>query len=277
MPAHYTSHISFDCPICEAPVRETVDVPGTDWGGDTADERYTMDSETIGCFECGAHFDLGIGNQDGTIFATLSEHRDVKVKASDTELQFEPEEIDWDLPAEPSLVVISTLNDIIALVDLHGDPSRVSVFNRMAFIQQIAALEAYLCDFLLNQVRLKPAALAAIVKGDRDLKDQKLTLVEVLADAHVVKRAVAEHLQMQLYHKLAKVEAMYRTALGVGLLPNADIKQRLFAAMPTRHDCVHRNGLDKDGARRLEVRAGFLRQIDADIRAVVTHMEGRID
>lgn len=277
MPAHYTSYISFVCPVCGEDVGETISVPGTHWSGDTADERYVMDSETVSCAGCDTPLDLEIGNQDGTIFVTLSEYRGVEVKASYAELQSEPVDIDWDVPDEPALILYFTLGDIRTLVEQHGDPEAASVFNRMAFIQQVSAFEAYLGDFLLDQVKNKASVLTALVTGDKELKDRKLSLSEVLADPQAVKRTVAGHLQGQLYHKLDKAEMLYRTALSVALFPNDEIKERLFQAMPIRHDCVHRNGLNKEGVRRGEVTAGFLRQMDADVRAVAAHLESRID
>jgi hypothetical protein len=63
----------------------------------------------------------------------------------------------------------------------------------------------------------------------------------------LVERKVREHLRAVLYHNLAKVDVLYDIALGVRILNLAGDKKSLFKAVILRHDCVHRNGFDKDG------------------------------
>ena len=74
-----------------------------------------------------------------------------------------------------------------------------------------------------------------------------------MEDEDIVFKRVTHHLKALLYHNLPKVNALYRIAARIDIFPDETIKARLFEAVPIRHDCVHRNGNDKDGAPSNEV------------------------
>ena len=275
--AHYLATVVFACPGCGETIDEAIDAPEPYWTGDTADERYVTDDVDVACGGCDMTFWLEVGNQDGDVRATLRDHPAVRVDVSDVEVTHEPDERwDWDLPSDTRNVLQTTLWEIRHLVRQHGDAQQASVFNRMAFSQQVAAMEAYLGDTLAQRVKDDRDALSRIIEGDRVLKAQTLPLATVLADPHAVRTRVGQHLQSQLYHKLDRVSVLYRTALEINLFPDPATKERLFAAMPVRHDCVHRNGLTRDGRLRSEVTTGFLTQMDADIFAMVEHIEEQL-
>ena len=54
---------------------------------------------------------------------------------------------------------------------------------------------------------------------------------------------VGKYLQDLIFHKIDKVEPMYKSVLGINF---GDVKW-LFEAVALRHHCVHRAGYDKDG------------------------------
>jgi hypothetical protein len=62
------------------------------------------------------------------------------------------------------------------------------------------------------------------------------------------------YLRNMVWHNLAKANAMYRAAFDIDLfkLLGDENKAILLRAVEHRHDCVHRNGTDKEG-KKLDV------------------------
>lgn len=268
----YLSDVQFVCPKCGQENMETVPVPGTDWTGDSADERFTQDNEDVPCQGCGDVFSICLQNNDGRIHVSSNDSEDIRFTASDA---YEPDD-DIDLPSDPAINILMMLEDIREV--LNGSPLsfHTATLHRMAFIQQCAALEAYLSDTLVGEVLNKAGALKRIISGDRDLKEMKLPLSVILNNTGLVPHTVAMHLRGLLYHNFKKIEIIWRHALKFDLFPSADIRLRMMKAEPIRHDCVHRNGKDKRGDERTEVDAEFVEQMDKDIRLVIQHIEGQL-
>ena len=108
-------------------------------------------------------------------------------------------------------------------------------------------MEAYLADRLIKEIEADPGALRHLLDQDDDLAKEKFTLAEISKDPALVERKVREHLRSIQYHNLAKVDVLYNIALGIRILKGGNDKPSLFKAVMLRHDCVHRNGFDKDG------------------------------
>lgn len=117
----------------------------------------------------------------------------------------------------------------------------------MVFSQQVTALEAYLGDTLISAVMSDAAAMQRLIEQDEKLVKEKFSLVEISKEPTLVERKVREHLRSILYHNLAKVDVLYNIALGIRILEEAKDSVSLLKAVTLRHDCVHRNGFDKDG------------------------------
>jgi hypothetical protein len=275
--AGYASDIQFTCAECDEHNIETIAVPETNWTGDNADERFAEDQEDIWCARCNEGYSLSVQNSDGRIDITNNDGRDLKVRASDAYMA-EPDDDDdaWDLPSDPAVNILMTLEDVRTV--LKGTPPSFhsATVLRMAFIQQFAALEAYLSDTLITEVVNKPGALQRIIVGDRELKELKLPLAEIHGNPAIVAHTAATHLRGLLYHNFKKIEIIWKLTLDFDLFPDRDIKARMMKAEPIRHDCVHRNGKDKGGNIRTEVDDTFVRRMDEDIRALVEHVEGNI-
>ena len=125
--------------------------------------------------------------------------------------------------------------------------------NRMIFAQQISALEAFLADRLINRVIEDSEARARLLALDHDLLKAKYSLSEISAEPNFVTSRVRAHLRTIAYHNLPRVSILYKAAFDTDLLAMlGEDKDRLFKAIELRHDCVHRNGRDKEG-KRLDV------------------------
>jgi len=272
---HYGSDIRYFCNRCQETTADTIEVPETFWSGDNADERFTQDQVEVTCGNCFAEYMLDVQNSDGTITATAIGEPDVSVRCSNAYI-LGPDEYDLDLPDEPGMIILQTLADVREVLKMASREFYAGTVNRMAFIQQFAALEAYLSDTLIGQVLERPDVLARALKGIDELKRVTLPLSAIVDDPDIVKRTVSSHLRDLLYHNFAKVSSIWRVTLEFQMFPDKDVQARMFAAVPIRHDCVHRNGKDKDGKERSEVTAAFVRQVGEDMREMVRHIESEI-
>jgi hypothetical protein len=79
-----------------------------------------------------------------------------------------------------------------------------------------------------------------------------------------------------LYHNLAKVDFVYDTALQVKILKLISDKSRLFNAIKLRHDCVHRNGFDKDGNELIVFTKQFVQETAELIKDFVAEIEAAV-
>jgi hypothetical protein len=163
----------------------------------------------------------------------------------------EPPPDDWvayPIPKDPFTIFLASYGQTRDLLTSHGSFAGTDLLNRMVFSHQITALEAYLGDTLINEVLRDVNAITRLIQNDSDLKQMKFTLPEIAANPDIVKDRVRDHLRSILYHNLPKVDALYGIALQLRILPLAGSeKDDLFQAVNLRHDCVHRNGVDRDG------------------------------
>ena len=181
--------------------------------------------------------------------------------------------LDYDVPASPFTVFMDSYHhtgDLMA--DVGKDDGRY-LLNRLIFSHQVTALEAYLGDTLLNVVASDPDAMQRLIDADDELSKQKFTLAEIRKEPGLVERKVREHLRAILYHNLAKVDALYNIALGIRILSLTDKKAYLFQAVMLRHDCVHRNGFDKDGQELSIFTRERVRETADIIRSLVKSIE----
>lgn len=82
-----------------------------------------------------------------------------------------------------------------------------------------------------------------------------------------------EHLRGIMYHNLRKVDVLYRIALEFRILNLAADKDSLFKAVFLRHDCVHRNGSDKEGNELKVFTKAFVQHTADLIRDFVQSIE----
>jgi hypothetical protein len=176
-------------------------------------------------------------------------------------------------PDDPFAMFMSSFRGSSDLLAQSGSDDGGHLVNRLVFSHQVTALEAYLGDTLKNEVFRDLNALQRLVDQDDDLKKEKFTLAEISKDPRLIEKKVREHLRGIMYHNLARVDVLYRIALGVKILDLATDKKSLFAAVMLRHDCVHRNGADKDGHPPEVFTKTFVQQTADSIRDFVRSVE----
>lgn len=189
----------------------------------------------------------------------------------------EPDDwLDYPVPENPFTVFMSSYHHTGDLLADHGSASGAHLVNRMVFSHQITAMEAYLGDRLIGEVEADGDAFQRLLDQDEDLLNQKFTLAEISKEPALVARKVREHLRSIQYHNLAKVEVLYNIALGIRILNLAEDKASLFKAVMLRHDCVHRNGFDKDGNELDIFTKTFVQNTSDLIKAFIEAVENAI-
>jgi hypothetical protein len=176
-------------------------------------------------------------------------------------------------PEDPFTFFMNSHHGSGDLLAQSGSADGGHLVNRLVFSHQVTALEAYLGDTLKNEVFGDRQAMQRLLDNDADLKAQKFTLAEMAKEPLLIERIVREHLQGIMYHNLPKVDVVYRIALEFRILSLAADKDALFAAVRLRHDCVHRNGSDKDGNELKVFTKAFVQQTADSIRDFVQSIE----
>lgn len=253
-----------------------------DWNAVDSDERQ-MGSET--------HFEAMIEHRElGTVTWGLWEYPEgvenykntdaghhAVVKDFDYGLEHEmPDPNDWlhyEAPSNPYSIFMSSYHHTGDLLADHGSACGDFLLNRMIFSHQVTALEAYLGDTLINEVMSDADALRRLIVKADELSDAKFTLAEIASSPDLVQSNVRAYLRGIVYHNLAKVDALYNIAFEFRILTLINDKSSLFKAVSLRHDCVHRNGFDKDG-KELEVfTKDFVQTVADQIRGFVGSIE----
>jgi hypothetical protein len=184
--------------------------------------------------------------------------------------------VDWAPPNDPHGIFMDSCHHTGDILANHGGEDGSHLINRMVFAQQVSALEAYLGDTLLKAIRDKKGAMERLVTGDKNLKVEKFTLADIVSNPDIVTEKATAYVRSILYHHLERVNFLYQTALGVKVLGEKADNDKLFKAIAYRHDCVHRNGMDKDG-KRLEVfTKAYVQEIADVMRSLVDRIEHEI-
>ncbi|AHI06546.1 hypothetical protein BDW_10230 [Bdellovibrio bacteriovorus W] len=79
-----------------------------------------------------------------------------------------------------------------------------------------------------------------------------------------------------LYHNLERVEVLYKNSFGFSLLKDFPDQNKLFKIIHLRHDCVHRNGFNKDGVP-IEITKKDLRQTYRIVKKFVLKVQDMVD
>ena len=137
----------------------------------------------------------------------------------------------------------SALN-IERLLEAKVEPADRQCLLRLLYVNVITALETYLSDKFISSIKADETLLRKFVETTPKFEKQNLPLSKVFSARENIEGRVREHLLEVVWHRLAKVEPMFRDTLGIEF--PSDVKE-LHRAIIIRHDCVHRNGKTKDG------------------------------
>lgn len=244
----YKSSISFVCPECRRDASCVIGVPEPRVLADDAIEDQVQESIEISCSRCHTSFDVLVQNSAGSCKISFERYADAQIDASHAFYEDEDEWVDLSVSDDPLDVFESSHSETFdLLVSEEGEGSHL--LHRMIFVQQITALEAYLGDTLLKGALGDKEASQRLLENEIELRQKKFTLAEISSDPDLITKTISAHLKNVLYHNLPKVRALYEIVFKFDLFSLMDTKDRLvlLRAIEYRHDCVHRNGRNKDG------------------------------
>ncbi|WP_374087998.1 hypothetical protein [Methylomicrobium lacus] len=260
--------ITFSCQ-CGAFVDETItcDGPDVDPENDPASLRDYW--ETISCEGCGKDYDTHIvcTLSDTNIFVP-----NVVDLNFDVHKLFEQEDVVSEIESTRQLDVYRKVStDVISLLR-HPHPAEVqATLNNMLFAQVVTATEAYLSSSFISTVVNDDALIRRLVETDPELAKRQFSLREIFTQWEDLKRLVARYLRDLIFHDLKKVKPMYLFVLDIDF---GDVAW-LFKAIIVRHDCVHRNGFDKDGNQQ-KIESGAIIELVKQCTHLVAEIEEQL-
>lgn len=137
----------------------------------------------------------------------------------------------------------------------HGSSSR----NRMLFSTLFSIVEAYFSDTIIGATISNISVQRQILKLD-SLKDKLVKLETILDNPNIVLDMIKTALQGLSFHNIPLVNGICQRAFGVSILPRDKADRALIiASVDKRHDCVHRNGVDKQGNKHTDITIEYLR------------------
>ena len=227
--------------------------------------ELTGDVQTeINCNRCGSCFSANAYDTPDGHNIVLDDYPIIEVRPDPWPLT---EDYDWSdqaTPSDPYDFFIDSYRQASDMLAEHGSDDGENLINRMIFTQHISALEAFLCDTLVNSIRERPEALKNLLESDKALTSMKFSLTEISNNTNLVNDKVDEYLKYLVYHNLKKSDFLYKKVLGIKILSTQTESRILFEAIQYRHDCVHRNGIGKD-KKRLDVFTKLYVQQVADL------------
>lgn len=114
----------------------------------------------------------------------------------------------------------------------------------LLFAHTITCLEAYLSDAFVACLK-KEKFFRAFIESDPHMQQEKVPVADIYKKLASLERDATRRLQGIVFHNLPVVQKMYRDTLGIDFPPGL---KDLLAAISKRHDIVHRNCKDKQGA-----------------------------
>ena len=265
------AEIGFICPECGHPAAAYVKI---------SDDEYEQ-FEDVSCLnrEDPHAYVVVIRKSEGdarTYTAELEENSDVDVRIDVDDSYYDD---DWDEPEpEPDAygIFVQAMNDWHANFTELSSRSGSSSRNRMLFTTLYSILEAYLSDAIIGIAMDDENVQRALLRLD-GLKDKQVSLDTVLSKPDIVKEMVKSTLQGLSFHKLGAVSGICKNALGRPLLPEAaDQRAFIVASIDKRHDCVHRNGANKNGVVHKDITDEYLASLSFLFDSMAEGLNSRI-
>ena len=134
------------------------------------------------------------------------------------------------------------------------------IFLKMVDAFAVTAMEAYLSGTLIEKVKQNEKYLLNAAQKIEDIKDEKMTLYEVVKSPDKAKKRILKKLYEFMYHNLPKIKCIYEIVFEIKI--DYSLKD-LMKIVGRRHDIVHRNGKNKDGVE-IVLSAAMVKQ-DIDV------------
>lgn len=271
--------VQFTCkqPSCAGVISETLWVSEPDFSAERMSDGDAIEDHYVTCPECDTDYVVDTVNGMGGFHATLDG------ETLSTAIEYDPEPDDYEdfllnyVPANDTVGAFEkACSEIFALLADY-QPMPASMLSRMIYSQLIATMEAYLSDKILKLATTHTEIKQRLAKSAGFVQGQTVKLSDILLDPALGENSFKIGLQSVLYHDLEKVEKLYNIAFKCSFFPpSGDIKSHLEAAVKIRHDCVHRNGTDKEGVVH-QFDETMIRDLAQNIMDLVDHLEKKTE
>lgn len=257
--------VSFLCPICGHPAAAFIEMPG-----DEAEH-----TEEVACLEPESDhvWTVNIERTEEYYRAELQQHPDVDVSVG---ILNSGDDEDWDEPLpEPGSygIFLGALNEWRGNVTDLGKVDGASSRNRMLFTTLYSIVEAYLSDTIIGAALADKAVQKHMLTLD-GLKGAVVSLETVLEKPNIVRDMVKTALQGMSFHNLPAVNAICKVAFRKPILPeDKDQRALVMKSVDKRHDCVHRNGKDKEGNLHVDITQDYLRELGSIFESMAESLE----
>jgi len=144
---------------------------------------------------------------------------------------------------------------------------------RLLFIHQVGALERFLSSTFRRLIDADKSAKRKFVTSTDQLSAKNIKLIEVMRDEHLVENKIANFLHSFSFHHLVKVDNMYLKTFEFSIFPNPETDINIFKnIIDLRHDCVHRNGHNKDTGELNVIFRNDLSSFTEEIERLANHV-----
>lgn len=274
--------VSFVCPVCEKDVGGSTDLPVVYDNG--SEEHLPV---TVTCFGCNTCFDGEVIADWSRCEITLHEYPDVEIDANPIQGSEFGQDDDHDYyewlelqerETRPVFMAFSkTLEDVKALAAEVTNHERPQMLARMLLAQSITALEVFLADSLISTVAGHEAAQARLLRS-KSLKigEINVQLSDLIGVVDVAKTMLMTNLQAVSFHNLAKVASLYRIGLKFDIMPKGEALECIQTGIRLRHDCVHRNGIDRNTGEMHQIDRFALLELNDALMAMGTTIDEQV-
>ncbi|CAN5631057.1 hypothetical protein BH10PSE6_BH10PSE6_08100 [soil metagenome] len=266
---------SFRCPNCANEVTANVLMDEPIWGGENP-ATPEMQVVRVTCPSCESAFGTRVWVTPSLCSLEFIDHPETVITATHPMVRDAHDDWDdWDdyeIPADPFAVLNASLTDASVLLDEIGGTR--GLLNRLVFANFITSFEVFLSDTLINRVLGSEHALKRLIARDKQLSDMRFSLSAIATAPNLIRETVRSRLRREMWHNIKSASALYNKAFEIDILELfADDTAKILKAVDYRHDCVHRNGRDKDG-NELDV---LTREYIEDIAKLLHQIASAID
>jgi len=135
----------------------------------------------------------------------------------------------------------------------------------------VASVESYLASTFIHKVTNSENLIRKLVETDPVFSKMKFTLKIIFEKQENLKLIVATYLKDLIFHEFKKVKPMFKNVLDCDFGDTS----WFFDAVKTRHHCVHRAGLDKDG-NKVDISVGSIKKLIEMSTQLVQEVESKV-
>mgnify|MGYP007011822886 CR=1 FL=1 len=270
----FVTHIQWHCPACAHLNDQEISVPELNFAAEKSSDMTVNDAAALECEGCDTVYGGQVWVYPSGVEFEIEEPYEFSVQGDMP--MYGPDD-DYEPPTDPHSIARESFHQLAKMVGTAAPETDPQFTNRLVFSGAVSSLEAYLGDTLINAVRNEADVRDELLKNNAKLGSLSISAAELASTPNALNQRVVSELRNILFHNLEVVNVLYRDAFGIRLFPSNSERDILFPAMLKRHDCVHRNGCDRDGNKITEFTDVYVHQVIAAIAAVVDHIEEERD